>query len=82
MEKPGYRANLERIDELFPKLKPCPFCGASMEIGSWSYPGGAKRIEPSGWHDDNCPLDYVLWYFDDEWAEEMITESWNRRVEA
>ena len=69
MEKPGYRANLERIDELFPKLKPCPFCGASMEIGSWSYPGGAKRIEPS-------------WYFDDEWAEEMITESWNRRVEA
>lgn len=64
-------------------LKPCPFCGASMELSIDAYPNGDKRIEPYGWHDDDCPLNHVLWCFDveeDGWSEETVAESWNRRI--
>ena len=46
------------------ELKPCPFCGCSMEIRSDFYPNGSKRIEPNGWHYDKCPLNHLLWCFD------------------
>lgn len=64
-------------------LKPCPFCGCSMEILESNYPNGDKKIEPHGWHDDGCPLGEVLWclYDEDGWTPEKIAESWNRRWE-
>ena len=65
------------------ELKSCPFCGASMKLRDGTYPSGSRRIEPDGWHDDNCPLYYVFWCFDvedDGWTPESVTESWNRRI--
>lgn len=44
------------------KLSNCPFCGCSMQIKIGKYPNGDKLIEPSGWHDDDCPLSPVFWY--------------------
>ena len=66
------------------ELKPCPFCGCSMKIESGKYPNGNKRILPSGWHDDRCTLNYVLWCFfaeENGLTEESIAEIWNRRAE-
>jgi hypothetical protein len=63
------------------ELKPCPFCGCSIEIYFGEYPNGDPRIEPRGWHDDDCPLSAVTWhtYPEDGWSEELIAERWNRR---
>ena len=65
------------IDE----LKPCPFCECQMKIESGRYPNGDKRIEPYGWHSDNCPLNNVLWcfYSEDGWTEEKVADAWNHR---
>ena len=66
------------------ELKPCPFCGCSMEIEEGNYPNGNAWIEPHGWHDDDCPLNHVLWCFDveeDGWTAETIAKSWNMRDE-
>ena len=62
------------------ELKPCPFCGCSMRISKGRYPNGDDEIEPYGWHDSDCPLDSVLWTFDDGWNAESVAEAWNRRV--
>lgn len=65
------------------KLKPCPFCGCSVEIRKDKYPNGDERIEPYGWHDSGCPLDNVLWtfYVEDGCSEDLIAKAWNRRVQ-
>lgn len=65
------------------ELKPCPFCDASMKIRSDKYPNGEQYIRPYGWHDDDCPLNHVLWCFDvevDGWTEEKVAEAWNWRA--
>jgi len=64
-------------------LKPCPFCGCSMEVQETKYPNGDPQIDMRGWHDENCPLDAVLWclYPEDGWTLEKVAESWNRRWE-
>jgi len=65
------------------ELKPCPFCGCSIEIMIGHYPNGDVQIEPYGWHDSNCPLDHVLWCFnveEDGWTVETVAEDWNRRI--
>ena len=67
-----------------PELKTCPFCGTSMEILTDKYPNGDMNIRPYGWHDENCPLDSVLWCFDVEdggWTEEKVAEAWNWRAD-
>lgn len=63
-------------------LKPCPFCGCSMEINTGKYPNGDDRIELYGWHDDFCPLSAVSWvtFPEDGWTSDKIAEAWNRRV--
>ena len=65
------------------ELKPCPFCGCSMTIRNDKYPDGSERIEPYGYHEENCILDAVLWctYLEDGWTAEKIERSWNRLKE-
>ena len=64
------------------ELSNCPFCGCSMKIKIGKYPNGDKLIEPSGWHEDDCPLSAVLWciYPRDGWTEENLAERWNKRI--
>lgn len=64
------------------ELKYCPFCGCSMQIRIGKYPNGDKLIEPSGWHDEDCPLSAVSWhtYPEDGWTEENLAERWNKRI--
>ena len=61
------------------ELKPCPFCGCSMSIRKDKYPNGDDRIEPYGYHEENCILDAVSWctYPEDGWTAEKIERSWN-----
>ena len=65
------------------RLKPCPFCGCSMRVEHREYPNGSHYWEPSGWHDDNCPLDAVLWcmHGEDGWDGQKVAEAWNWRFE-
>lgn len=65
------------------ELMPCPFCGCNMEIRKDKYPDGSERIEPYGYHEENCILDAVLWctYPEDEWTEDKLAEAWNSRWE-
>lgn len=62
-----------------PELKPCPFCGCNMEIWKGKFPDGSERIEPYGYHEENCILSAVSWhtYPEDGWAEDKIAEAWN-----
>ena len=61
------------------KLKPCPFCGCNMEIRLEKYPDGSERLEPYGYHEENCVLSACLWctYPEDGWTAEKIERSWN-----
>ena len=61
------------------ELKPCPFCGSSIEAWEHTYPSGDTYFEPLGWHGDGCILSHVLWCNDFE-TEEELTEAWNTRV--
>ena len=63
------------------EMKPCPFCGCAMTIYVGKYPNGDKRIEPYGYHCDNCILNAVSWhtYPEDGWNEEKIIKAWNKR---
>lgn len=61
-------------------LKPCPFCGADMEIRMRSVATGENtddRCKPVGDHADGCPLDGV----DFDWFENVaeLTWTWNTR---
>lgn len=64
------------------KLKPCPFCGCSMDIYVGTYPNGDERVEPRGMHDVDCLLESVGWYTypEDGWTAETIMYAWNRRA--
>lgn len=66
-----------------PELKPCPFCGCNMEIRHDKYPDGSERIEPYGYHEENCILYAVMWctYPEDGWTADKIAEAWNSRSE-
>lgn len=61
------------------ELRPCPFCGCNMTISKDQYPDGSERIEPYGYHEENCVLYAVLWctYPEDGWTAEKIERSWN-----
>ena len=61
------------------ELKPCPFCGGSIDVWEHMYPSGDTYFEPLGWHGDGCILSHVLWCNDFE-TEEELTEAWNRRA--
>lgn len=54
-----------------------------MEIRLEKYPDGSERLEPYGYHEENCVLYAVLWctYPEDGWTEEKIAEAWNCRWE-
>jgi len=54
-----------------------------MEVQETKCPNGDPQIDMRGWHDENCPLDAVLWclYPEDGWTLEKVAESWNRRWE-
>lgn len=66
------------------ELKPCPFCGCTMQIHKGTYPNGSQMIEPFGLHYNTCPLSTVTWstYPEDGWTEEKLAERWNRRERA
>lgn len=62
-------------------LKPCPFCGAKIEIKKCKYPNGEEYIYPDGRHDDECLLSMVSWdvCIEDGWTVKALARSWNRR---
>lgn len=71
--------------ESTPEMKPCPFCGCSVEIMEGDYPLGDKFRRIYGWHDDGCPLQWLnIELTDDDenpLTREEIAERWNRRYE-
>lgn len=70
------------LDRESVSVKPCPFCGCSMQVEYKHYPNGTGDFEPFGWHDDDCPLSEVLWCLeqDEGWTKDRVVEGWNRRV--
>jgi len=66
-------------------IRPCPFCGCSMEARLVEYPCELHGWEYDGWHDDRCPLANVLWSWqvveEGGWTGEQVAENWNRRCD-
>ncbi len=60
------------------EMKPCPFCGASVDVWRHEYPSGNAYYEPIALHEAGCILEHVLWCADYE-AQEKLEEAWNRR---
>ena len=67
------------------ELKPCPFCGCQMIIKRRVYPNLSWRYAVDGWHDNGCPLQWLVIEPEDDddnpLPPEEIAERWNRRWE-
>ena len=62
-------------------LKPCPFCGKKVKILK-----SRKQGVPSGdngWYariSCECGAEMRFWALKQSWAEETVTNAWNRRA--
>ena len=54
-----------------------------MIVHQSQFKNGDDRIEPYGWHSDDCIMNETSWhtYPEDGWTEEKIADAWNKRVE-
>ena len=60
-------------------LLPCPFCGASGHTYLHKYPNGEVNPNTMIWHDDDCPLKYVIECFDYYPDEQALADAWTKR---
>lgn len=59
------------------ELKPCPFCGSTKN-------SVVRSKYDDGWYAEikcKCGADMKFWALKKSWAEETVTEAWNRRAD-
>lgn len=60
-----------------PELKPCPFCGGEVFIGTWES-RGAPMMYHIACFNDHCTIQPGTDYHKDK---AVVIEDWNRRAE-